>query len=101
MCKFFQIIFWPLSYGNNKGISVEKYHRFLNKTQATTRQYRGSHDVFVQNAKTSQNAWKSAQIDDTYVMRRVAAVGREFRFTLDTELLPTPTLNPDKKTSVV
>ena len=28
-------------------------------------------------------------------MRSVAAVGREFRFPLDMELLPTPTLNPD------
>ena len=49
--------------------------------------------VFILNPKTSQYAQNSAPIDDTDVMRRVSAVGREFRFTLDTELLPTLTLN--------
>ena len=28
-------------------------------------------------------------------MRIIAAIGREFRFTLDTEFLTTPSLNPD------
>ena len=45
--------------------------------------------------KTSQYMWNSTPIDDTNVICSVAAVAREFVFTLDTELLPTPTLNPD------
>ena len=35
------------------------------------------------------------RIDDTDVMRIVEDVSRSFRFTMDTELLPAPTLNPD------
>ena len=32
MCVALDIVFWPLSRGNHKGLSVERYHRFLNKT---------------------------------------------------------------------
>ena len=32
MCAALIIIYWPLAFGNHKGMSVEKYHRFLNKT---------------------------------------------------------------------
>ena len=47
------IIYWPLSHGNYKGVSVEKYHRFLNKTQVIACQYRGMYEVFLHNSKTS------------------------------------------------
>ena len=33
MYKVLNITLWPLAHGNHKGNSVEKYHRFLNKTQ--------------------------------------------------------------------
>ena len=32
MCAALGIIYWSLDRGNHKGISVEKYHRFLKKT---------------------------------------------------------------------
>ena len=38
MCKLLKLIFWPLSRGNHKGNSVERYHRFLNKTQTISGQ---------------------------------------------------------------
>ena len=76
MCKFLQIIFWPLSRVNHKGNSVEKYHHFLNKTQAIAGQDCVRHDVFIVNAKTSQYSWNIAPIDDTDVMRGVASSGR-------------------------
>ena len=93
MCKILRITFWPLARGNHKGLGVEKFHRFLNKTQAIAGQDRDNHEVFLQNTKTSQYAWNSAPIDDTDVMRSVAALGREFRFPMDTELIETPVLN--------
>lgn len=37
MCKSLGFKFWPLSRGNHKGNSVEKYHRCLNKTQTIRR----------------------------------------------------------------
>ena len=33
MCAAFKIHLSPLTLGNHKGLSVEKYHRFVNKTQ--------------------------------------------------------------------
>ena len=70
------IIYCTLTRGNYKGTSVEKYHRFLNKTQVIAGQDRGTHGVFLQNAKTSQYAWNNAPIDGTDILRSVAAVGR-------------------------
>ena len=100
VCTILKITMWPLARGNHKGLSVERYHRFLNKTQAIAGQDRGTHEVFQQNAKTSQYAWNSAPIDDTDVMRSVAAIGREFRFPLDIEFLGTPTLNDDSNSGL-
>ena len=44
----------------------------------------------------SHYAWNSTPIDDTDIIRGVAAAGRKFRFPLDIELLDQPSLN-DKK----
>ena len=86
---------WPLERCNHKVNNIEKDQWFLNETQAITGQDHGIHDVFIQNIKISQYAQNSSPINDTDVMHRVADVGREFIFTLDIELLTTPTLNPD------
>ena len=36
MCTALDIELWPLARGNYKGLLVEKYHRFINKTQPIT-----------------------------------------------------------------
>ena len=43
ICKALKIHLWPFDQGNHKGLSVEKYHRFLNKTQTIVGQDRGTH----------------------------------------------------------
>ena len=100
MCKRLGLTYWVLSRGNHKGNSVERYHRFLNKTQAIAGNDRGTHDVYIQNAKTSQYAWNSAPIDGTDVVRSMAAVGRTFRFPLDIDLSPTPILNTETNSTL-
>ena len=85
------IIYWPLSNGNHKGMIVKKYHCFLNKTQEIAGQDRGTHGVFLHNAKTSQYAWNSVPINGTYILRSVPAVSCEFCFLVDVEILQTPT----------
>ena len=100
MCKSLKLTFWPLARGNHKGNSVERYHRFLNKTQTIAGQDRNTNEVFHQKAKTSQYGWNSSPIDDTDIPRCVAALGREFRFPLDVELLEQPCLN-DKNNSAL
>ena len=78
MCKRLNINLWPLSRGNHKGMSVERYHGFLNKTQIINGGDRGSHHTFIENSKTSQYAWNNAPIGNTDIPRYVAAVGRHF-----------------------
>ena len=60
----------------------------------------GTHAGFIRTAKTAQYAWNSAPIDGTDVVRSVAAVGREFRFPLDVELSPSPTLNDETNSNL-
>ena len=100
MCKILKLTLWTLSRGNHKGNGAERYHRFLNKTQAIVGNDRGTHSTFVQNAKTSQYAWNSAPIDGTDVTRSMAALGREFRFPLDIEMLPKPPMNDSNQSQL-
>ena len=100
MCKKLNIHCWVLSRGNHKGNSVEHYHRFINKTQAIAGNDRGTHSIFANNAKTSQYAWNSSPIDGTDITRSMAAIGRDFRFPLDVNLTPTPTLNSSSNASL-
>ena len=93
MCTALDIELWPLARGNHKGLLVEKYHRFLNKTQSIAGAETGTHISFTQNYKTSQYGWNSAPIDDTDIPRSVAAVGRHFKFPMDVKLSSSPKLN--------
>ena len=76
ICTALKIHLWPFARGNHKGLSVEKYHTFLNKTQTIVRQDRGTNLSILQNAKTSQYAWNSAPIENTDVSRSLTAVVR-------------------------
>ena len=91
MCAALGVIYLPLARGNHKFISIEKYHRFLNKTNAIAGQYIETYDVFLQNVKIFHYAWNSAPIYGTNFLRSVAAVGQGSCFPLDVKLLQTPT----------
>ena len=100
MCNALDIKLWPLARGNHKGLLVEKYHRFLNKTQAIIGAETGTHMSFLQNYKTSQYGWNSAPIDDTDIPRSIAAVGRHFKFPMDVKLAGSPTLNSENNSAL-
>jgi hypothetical protein len=95
MCKILNVTLWPLSRGNHKGLSVERYHRFLNKTQAIAGHSVGTHEVFSRNVRLSAYAWNSAPIDGTDIIRSFVAVGHDFRFPFDVNFSNTPSLNVD------
>ena len=65
MCAALAIKLWPLSRSNHKGLRIEIYHRFLNKTQTFVGQNQGTHYYFIENTKTSQYTWNSAPIENT------------------------------------
>lgn len=100
MCDILDIKLWPLTRGNHKGLSVERYHRFLNQTQTIAGQDRGTHQSVIENSKTSQYAWNSAPIDDTGIPRSLAAIGRHFKFPLDVELNPEPQMNNERDSAL-
>ena len=93
MCDILDITFWPLARGNHHGLSVERYHRYLNKTQTIQGASIGTHENFKRNVLISAYGWNSAPIDGTNIVRSIPAVGREFRFPLDTKTAPVPPLN--------
>ena len=93
ICKVFKIHYWCLSRVNHKGNSMERYIRFLNKTKEITGNDRGTHSIFARNTKVLQNDRNIATINETDISRIMAAVGRDFRFPLNVDLLSTLTLN--------
>ena len=93
MCEALAITYWCLSRGNHRGKLVERYHCFLNKTQAIAGNDRGTHKVYIQNGKTSQYTWNSAPFDNTDIIRSMISVRGTFRFPLDVSLTPSLILN--------
>ena len=86
MCKALKIHLWRLAQGNHIGLLVEKYHRFLKKTQTIVCQYRGTHLSILKMPKLPNMLGISAPIDNTDISLSLSAVGREFRFPLDIKL---------------
>ena len=85
MCDILHIKYWVLGRSNHKGLSVERFHRFVNKVERIAGTDRGTHNGFIRTAITAQFAWNSAPIDGTDAVRSLAAVGREFRYPLDVQ----------------
>ena len=50
---------------NHKGLTVEHFHRFLNKSVTIGAEERGTNDIFVPTDIALDYAWISANIDDT------------------------------------
>ena len=73
----------------------------MNKTQTITGGDRGTHDGFIQNAKTPQYVWNSATIDDTDISRILEAIGGEFRFPLDVDICYLPYMNTSNNSAVL
>ena len=69
----------------------------IKKTQAIFGQDRGNHVSILKNIKPLRYASNSSAIGDTDVPVRVAATGRESKFTLDIEIGAVPTLDYDKQ----
>ena len=91
--KALDLIYWCLSQRNHRGISVKRYYRCFNKTQAITNNIRATHDVYLEKSKNSQYTWNITPIDNTDITRSMAAISRYFRFPLGVELSQTLMLN--------
>ena len=100
MCKILKVHFWPLARGNHKGLSVEHYHRFLNKVVTISAEEQGTLHIIRQVYKLAQYAWNSAPVHGTDISRSLIAIGRDLMFPLDIELRPLPSLNESNQSEL-
>ena len=92
MCKALALNYDILAKRNHKGLTVEHFHRFLNKAVTIAMEDRQSNDVFVPAGIAAGYAWNSAPIDGTDILRSTVVIGREFRFSIDINLSAPPQL---------
>ncbi|MGH7955254.1 MAG: hypothetical protein ACREOZ_04765, partial [Gloeomargaritales cyanobacterium] len=85
MCMKLNIRFHPLSKGNHKALSVERFHRYLNKAVTIAANDRGTNTIFIEAAAVAAYAWNSSPIDGTGIIRSIPAIGREIKFPCDFE----------------
>ena len=101
LCDILNITLWPLSRGNHHGLSVERYHRFLNKIQTIQGAEINTHSNFKRTVLLSAYSWNSAPIDGTDIIRSIPAVGRVFRFPFDASVCPIPPLNDSNNSQLL
>ena len=89
MCKSLKSNYDVLAKHNHKGLSVEHFHRFLNKATTIAMEIAAGY------------AWNSAPIDGTDILRSTVAIGREFRFPIDIDLSVLPQLTQNNAQSAV
>ena len=92
MCDDLNLNYDVLAKHNHKGINVEHFHRFLNKSNTIADEDCGTNDVFVPAGIAAGYAWNSAPIDGTDILRSIPAIGRELHFPIDIDLSVLPKL---------
>ena len=83
ICTALDLNYEILAKRSHKGLTVEHFHRFLNKAVTIAVEDRQSNDVFFPAGITAGYAWNSAPIDSTNILRSTVAIGREFLFPID------------------
>ena len=71
---------------NHKGLTVEQFHRLLNRSVAVTAEGRGANNIFFPASITAGYARNSTPIDGTHILRSIPAIDRELYFSLDITL---------------
>ena len=88
--KGFFIAMWDLNLNcdvlakcNHKDLTVEIFHRFLNKSITIAAEERGTNDIFVSIDIIAGYAWNSAPIDGIDILRSIQAISRKLQFSTD------------------
>ena len=101
MCKALDLNYDILAKRNDKELTVEHFHRFLNKVVTISMEDRQSNGVFVMTWIAVGYMWNSAPIDGTDILRSTIAIGREFRFPIDIKLSALPQLTQNNAQSTI
>ena len=86
MCDVLNMNHDVLEKRNYKGLTVEHFHRFLNKSVTIFAQNRSTNDMFVPAGIAAVYAWNSVPIDGTDILCSISVIGREFHFPIDINL---------------
>ena len=86
MCDALNLNYDVLAKRNHKSLTVDYFHRFLNKSVTVAAEDRGTNNFFVPAGIAAGYAWNSAPIDGTNILRSIPAIGRKFHFPLDINL---------------
>ena len=100
MCKALHTNYDILAKRSDKGLLVQKCHRFINKTINLAAEDRDTNDAFVAAGIAAGYAWNSSPIDGTDILRSVPAIGRELRFPLYINLSALSLIFPNNTDSV-
>ena len=92
MCQALNINYDLLAKWSHKGLSVEYFRRFLNKSVPIAAEERGTTNIFVPDGIAAGYAWNSAPINGTDILRSIPAIGRELKLPLDINLNAMPKL---------
>ena len=92
MYKALDLNYEILAKCNHKGLTIEHFHRFLNKAVIIAMKDRQSNDVFVPAGIVAGFEWNSAPIGGTSISRSTIAVGRELRISIDINFSALPKL---------
>ena len=92
MYKSLDLNYDILDKHNHKELTVELFHRFLDKAVTIAIEDRQCNDVFVPAGIDVGYAWNIVHVDGTDMLRSIAAIGREFRFPIDINLSTLPQL---------
>ena len=90
MCDTLNLNYDVLAERNHKGLTVENFHRFLNKSFIITAEDRGTNDIFVPAGIAAGYDWNSAPIDGTDILHSIPAIGRELHFPININLSALP-----------
>ena len=101
MCTALDIKYDILTKRNHKGLTVEHFHRFLNKTVTIAIEDRQRNDVFIPAVIAAGHAWNSAPINGIDILRSTVVIGREFRFPIDINLSSLPQLTQNNAQSTI
>ena len=86
MCSILGIRYHQAARGNHKAVSVERFFRYLNKAVTIATNDRNLRAT-MPSVSIAIYAWNACPIDGTEIVRSVPAIGREFKFPIDYQLL--------------
>ena len=101
MCKSLDLNYNVLANRNHKGLTVERFHRFLNKSVIIVMEDWQSNNVFVPVGIAAGYAWNSDPINGYSILRSTVAIGRELRFLIDINLSALTQLTQKNTQSII